>query len=256
LRRLGVSTIGDLAAVPVDELVGALGQAHGTGLHRLARAADDRPVVSERESKSVSVEETFPVDVADRSRLRAELDLMTERVARRLAASGYSGRTVTLKARLHDFRTLSRSTTLPGATDDAGVLRRVARGLLAEVDVTSGLRLLGVGVSGLSDQAQAELPDLLPDARAAAADDAAPVEDASDAQPASARRWLPGADVRHETLGPGWVQGSGVGRVTVRFETAATGPGPVRTFAIDDPALAPAEPQPVRVLTESAPEST
>jgi DNA polymerase-4 len=241
LQRIGVTTVAELAAVPVDELVALVGHAVGSGLAAQARAEDDRPVVADRETKSVGAEETFDTDLVDPTRLRDELDLMVTRTARRLRSSGHSGRTVTLKVRLHDFRTLSRSTTLPGATDDEAVIRRVVRRLLTEVDVADGVRLLGVAVSGLSDHVQDELPDLVPDV---VVPEVPTTQAIRAAPPSPVRRWWPGADVSHAEHGRGWVQGSGVGRVTVRFEGAHDPPGRVRTFADDDPALVDAQPAP------------
>ena len=113
LARLGVRAVGDLAAVTVDELVGLLGESHGRSLYRLARAQDDRPVSAERESKSVSVEDTFDQDITDRALLVALIGRMATKVTGRLRESGQSGRTVTLKVRLHDFTTMSRSALSP-----------------------------------------------------------------------------------------------------------------------------------------------
>jgi DNA polymerase-4 len=243
LHRLGATTVGELSRLPEDELVLALGQAAGRLLHRLASGDDDRPVVAERETKSIGVEETFASDLVDGPRLSGELDVLVARTVRRLVAAEHSGRTVTVKVRLHDFRTLSRSATLPAPTDDAAVLRRTARRLLAEVDVTGGVRLLGVAVSGLADDVQAELPDLLPAATSDGPTPAPVAPGTGDAEPAG-RRYVPGADVEHAAYGRGWVQGVGAGRVTVRFETATTPPGPVRTFQLDDAALRAVEPLP------------
>jgi DNA polymerase IV len=235
LTRLGVKTVGELAAVTADELVGLLGEAHGRSLYRLARAEDDRPVSAERDTKSVSVEDTFDRDITDRSLLAAVTRRMAATVAGRLADSGLSGRTVTLKVRLHDFTTMSRSATLPGPTDEVRVISRLADRLLGEIDTSSGIRLLGIGVSGLADWVQDDL------FTAAGGDRAGPDPEPSGADPADRvhlpRRWVPGMDVVHAEHGPGWVWGSGLGRVTVRFETAETGPGPVQTFPDDDPSL-------------------
>jgi len=249
LRRLGVKTVADLAALPPDELVREVGRTHGETLARLARAEDGRPVVAERETKSVSVEDTFDTDLTDPHLLRALTERMANRVVERLQRARLSGRTVTVKVRLHDFTTHSRAATLPGPTDNARVVRALARRLLDESDTTGGVRLLGVGVSGLSDWIQDDLFDDSagadapgaegPDGAAAALATAAMLEqhDGRGLHP-------PGADVMHDEFGRGWVWGSGRGRVTVRFETAVTGPGPVRTFAVDDPALNAAEPVP------------
>ena len=229
LRRAGIQTVADLETVELDELVRLLGQAHGTGLHALARADDARPVVAEREAKSVSVEGTYDTDLTDRKLMEGLLTRQASGVAERLRKAGLSGRTVSIKVRLHDFTTLSRSSTLPSPTDHAGTIGRLARALLAELDTSGGVRLLGVGVSGLADWIQDDLFG-----------DEEPEEAAEEPEvlPGPARRtWSPGMDVVHAEMGRGWVWGSGRGVVTVRFETATTPPGPVRSYAVDDPAL-------------------
>ena len=254
LRRLGVKTVADLAALPPDELVREVGRAHGETLARLARAEDGRPVVPERETKSVSVEDTFDTDLTDPHLLQALTERMANRVVERLQRARLSGRTVTVKVRLHDFTTHSRAATLPGPTDNVRVVRALARRLLDESDTTGGVRLLGVGVSGLADWIQDDLfnPSAGTDGASADAPGAEGPDGAADALATAAmleqhdRRGVhpPGADVMSDEFGRGWVWGSGRGRVTVRFETAATGPGPVRTFAVDDPALHTVEPAP------------
>jgi DNA polymerase-4 len=230
LRRAGITTVADLERVSEEELVRLLGKAHGHGLHLFARAEDDRPVVPERETKSVSVEGTYDTDLTDRRLMEGLVSRQALNVAERLRTSGLSGRTITLKVRLHDFTTLSRSTTLNAPTDAGPTIARLARGLLGELDLTGGVRLLGVGVSGLADWIQDDLfgedhPE----------EDDVPVEALPDLP--DLRTWVPGMDVVHELLGRGWVWGAGRGIVTVRFETAETPPGPVRSLAADDPAL-------------------
>ncbi|MFJ8753143.1 DNA polymerase IV [Streptomyces sp. NPDC102441] len=260
LRRAGMTLVSHLAEAGEAELVRLLGKAHGVALHRMAQGYDDRPVVAERDAKSVSVEDTFDVDLHDRVRVRAEVERLADRCVQRLRGAGRSGRTVVLKVRRYDFSTLTRSETLRGPTDDPTVVREAAARLLEAVDTTGGVRLLGVGVTGLADFTQEDLFAQAADAEhaaeesaAAAAADAAdeperPVEEASapDARESeeqlAARRWPAGHDVRHDVHGHGWVQGSGVGRVTVRFEEPWTPPGRVRTFRIDDPQLRPADP--------------
>ena len=234
LRRAGIHTVADLEAVSQDELVRLLGRAHGTGLYALARAQDDRPVEPERETKSVSVEGTYDTDLTDRKLMEGLLTRQAAQVAERLRSSGLSGRTVTIKVRLHDFTTLSRSATLPSPTDHAGTIARLARNLLAELDTSGGVRLLGVGVSGLADWIQEDL-------FGGDDEDEEPVETV---EPPTLRRsvWAPGMDVVHEEMGRGWVWGSGRGVVTVRFETAETGPGPVRSYPVDCAELAPWRP--------------
>ncbi|MFE1233312.1 DNA polymerase IV [Streptomyces sp. NPDC058745] len=263
LRRAGMTTVSDLAEAGEDELVRLLGRAHGTSLYRMAQGYDDRPVVAERDAKSVSVEDTFDVDLHDRLRIRMEVERLAERCVGRLRGSGHSGRTIVLKVRRYDFSTLTRSETLRGPTDDPVVVREAAGRLLESVDTTGGIRLLGVGVSGLADYTQEDLfaqaearaeetgtrpgsadtagagPETAPAAREA--ETAVPEPEPSAAE----RRWAPGHDVRHSAFGAGWVQGSGVGRVTVRFEEPGSAPGRVRTFLVDDPDLAPADPLPL-----------
>ena len=229
LRRVGILTVEDLRSPSEDELVRLLGQSSGRSLHRMARADDDRPVVASRETKSVSVEDTFEQDISDRLQLEAIIERMARSVSSRLRKNGLSGRTVTLKMRHHDFETHTRSSTLPNPTDNARILATTARGLLAGEDISNGLRLLGVGVSGLADWVQDDLFASDEDDEL----DEEPVEEVS----LRPTRWYPGMDVHHQDHGDGWVWGAGLGRVTVRFETRWTPPGPVHTFLADDPAL-------------------
>ncbi|MFD7445853.1 DNA polymerase IV [Streptomyces sp. NPDC059909] len=263
LRRAGMTTVADLAEAGEDELVRLLGKAHGAALFRMAVGHDDRPVVAERDAKSVSVEDTFDVDLHDRVRIRLEVERLADRCVRRLRGSGHSGRTIVLKVRRFDFSTLTRSETLRGPTDDPAVVREAAGRLLDSVDTTGGVRLLGVGVSGLTDYTQEDLF-----AQAAAGEQtlgdgpenpghgtAADEPEEQEPQPPAERRWAAGHDVRHAQYGAGWVQGSGLGRVTVRFEEPwSAAPGRVRTFPVDDPALEPSEPLPlVRQEQEASP---
>jgi len=235
LRRAGVHTVAELEQLTEEELVRQVGKAHGHSLFQLARARDDRPVVAERETKSVSVEGTYEDDLTDRRLMEGLLTRQAGNVAERLRKHGLSGRTVSIKVRLHDFTTLSRSSTLNSPTDSAPVIGRVARGLLEDLDTSGGVRLLGVGVSGLADWVQDDLFGSEPDEEVEVPDTAPVVQ---------RRTWPPGADVIHTEMGRGWVWGSGKGVVTVRFETAETGPGPVRSYRADDPQLAPFSPDP------------
>jgi DNA polymerase IV len=243
LHRVGIHLVGDLQTVPLDELAQVVGRNHAVALVELAHARDDRPVEPEREAKSISVEDTFERDLVDLDELGSVLRRHARQVAGRLAAAQLFARTVTIKVRRHDFSTLTRSRTLLSATDRAEVIGSVAGSLLGAVDVTEGIRLLGVGVAGLTDVLQEDLfsADLPsggeePDAELAAGAGTG-AEAAGEPEPRRRPSWVPGADVEHERHGAGWVWGAGVGRVTVRFETRATGPGPVRTFSLDDPEL-------------------
>jgi DNA polymerase IV len=235
LRRAGIHTVADLESVSLDELTRLVGKAHGNGLFSLARAQDDRPVVSEREAKSVSAEGTYDTDLTDRKLMESLLTRQAGEVASRLRKSGLSGRTVSIKVRLYDFTTLSRSSTLPSPTDRAATIARLARALLTDLDTSGGVRLLGVGVSGLADWVQEDLFGEIGEEETEV-----PVELPTGTwRERHRQQWHAGMDVVHHELGRGWVWGAGRGLVTVRFETAETPAGPVRSYAADDPDLSP-----------------
>ncbi len=149
LARLGVSTVGDLAALPEASLIDALGRAHGHHLHELAWNRDERPVEPDRETKSIGAEETFPRDVYDPEVLRAEARRLAERVGQRLAEHGMAGRTVTIKVRYPDFQTITRSATTPEPTSAGTDIARQATELLTRAELGRGVRLLGVSVHNL-----------------------------------------------------------------------------------------------------------
>ena len=131
-----------------------------------------------------------------------------------------------------DFTTISKARSLGGATDRAEVIGRVGEELLTEVDISEGVRLLGIGVSNFTRAAQERLFEDEPPETGRTE-----TEVEVDTSGVRGRGFFPGADVIHDSLGRGWVWGSGLGRVTVRFETRHTGPGPVRTFPENEPAL-------------------
>ncbi|MDZ7677112.1 MAG: DNA polymerase IV [Acidimicrobiales bacterium] len=150
LHRIGVRTIGDLAGLDRGAVVAVLGTTTGSHLHRLSHGEDDRPVSPDLAPKSVSHEETFAADLTDPDRLTREVVRQADAVASRMRRAGLRGRTVTIKVRFGDFRTITRSTTLATAVDSGPMIARPAKRLLAEVDTTAGVRLLGVGVTGVS----------------------------------------------------------------------------------------------------------
>jgi len=158
LDRFGIRTVGDLAAMPLATVVGALGEAHGRHLHALAWARDERAVEPDRALKSVGHEETYATDHHDRATLGDEVVRLSDAVATRLRAAGVAGRTVTLKVRFAgsvpngngSFRTITRSRTVPRPVDSGPSIARTAAELLAAVDPSPGVRLLGVSVSNLA----------------------------------------------------------------------------------------------------------
>ncbi|CAN5849492.1 DNA polymerase IV [soil metagenome] len=151
LERLGVRTVGDLAALPVEAVVTSIGSAQGHHLHRLANAVDPRGVQPDQAPKSVGHEETFARDDHRPETLQVEILRMADAVASRLRSAGLSGRTVTLKVRFGDFSTITRSVTLSSPTDSARRLDGAGRSLLAGIDPSAGVRLLGLSVSHLDD---------------------------------------------------------------------------------------------------------
>ncbi|MDK6259068.1 DNA polymerase IV [Corynebacterium frankenforstense] len=257
LRTAGVETIGDLAAMSRREVELTLGATVGVQLWQLARGHDDRPVEPRAEAKSVSAEHTYPRDLVTRAQVDAAVKRAAEDAHRRLLNDGRGARTVTVKLRMADFHIESRSATLGHATDDEATLGAVARRLTRYPDEVGPVRLVGVGYSGLEDARQdvlfPELDELLvaTPVSSAATDDyevgaAAPADGAgleiTVESEAAESGWRATEDVVHSEFGHGWVQGTGSGVVTVRFETRATGPGRARTFAVDDPDLAPGDP--------------
>ncbi|EQD84922.1 DNA polymerase IV [Saccharopolyspora erythraea] len=241
LHRIGVHTIGELAALHLGDVTSLLGQAHGTELHRLAHGIDDHPVEERAEAKQVSAETTFDVDITDQGRLLAEVAGMADNAHRRLVSSGRAAKTVTVKVRDSDFTTISRAETFASATSDAATLAAAAR-RLTSVAVPPGtpIRLVGVSYSGLANSEQEALFES-PGAEVVVSTQSVEHTQVPEAAP-TARGWRAGDDVRHDEHGHGWVQGAGLGRVTVRFETATTGRGVARTFASDEPLLHPGDP--------------
>ena len=149
LARFGIETVADLAALPVETLVGALGPALGGHLHDLAWARDDRAVIADQEVKSIGHEETYARDLHTADALEREALRMADAVAERLRRAGVVGRTVTIKVRFHDFRTITRSHTLLLPTASGALVATTAKELLTQVDPAAGVRLFGVTVSNL-----------------------------------------------------------------------------------------------------------
>ena len=235
LDRLGIQTVADLRRASPNELRREIGQAWAGELARLAVADDDRPVSAERETKSISVEDTFDVNISDLAVLEAKVTRDAVTVAERLARSGLFARTVTVKIKLGDFTGHTRSRTLLGAVDSPDVIAESARQLLrgASAQVAQGVRLVGVGVSGFTEAAQEALFEV-----ASQSPDELQVDAVAPTVRHSHPGYQTGEDVTHDIWGPGWVWGSGHGWVTVRFETAAsTRPGPVKAFRVADEQL-------------------
>ena len=157
LKGHGVTTLGQLAARSDRWLAERFGK-RGPELAAMARGQDQRPVVTSRAAKSVSAETTFARDISDAKELNGYLERLSERVAQRLQKSERAGRTITMKLRLADFTTFTRSVTLPMPVHSAEALLEAARALLLrEIEPGRRFRLLGVGVSGFDTPGQPAL---------------------------------------------------------------------------------------------------
>ena len=157
LDRIGVTTVGDIAMLPIETLIGAVGQASGKHLHALANAIDDRAVEPDQQAKSISQEETFAHDLHDLDELNRHLVRMSDSVATRLRKAGVQARTINIKVRFGDFTTVTRSITPGAPTDNANEIYGHAKELLAKLDLGRGVRLLGVGSSGLGEEQHQQL---------------------------------------------------------------------------------------------------
>ncbi len=244
LHRLGIDTIGQLAALTDAEVSDILGATIGPALHRLARGIDDRPVAERAEAKQISAESTFATDLTSLEQVHEAVGPIAEHAHARLMRDGRGARTVTVKLKKSDMSTLTRSATLPYATTEAAALIATARRLLLDPRQIGPIRLVGVGFSGLSEVRQEPLfPDLELAGLSEAPPDAVETATAAMFAPESGdARWRVGDDVTHRDLGHGWVQGAGHGVVTVRLETRRSGPGLARTFPADTGDLSPANP--------------
>ena len=150
LRRLGLTTVGELSQAPYGMLRHALGDAAARHLHELAWGRDPRRVSPEHVDKSIGAEVTFDADVADQQEIRRALLGLAEKVGARLRHSGQVGRTVALKVRLADFRTVSRSRTLDVPTDVGREMFDTVWALYTSLDPGEPIRLVGVRAEGLS----------------------------------------------------------------------------------------------------------
>ena len=153
LEGLGIATIGQLAAADPAWLQAHFGARYGQWLHDAANGRDDRPVVTEREPKSLSRETTFERDLhprLDRAELSERFTRLCEQLADDLARKGYVGKTIGLKLRFDNFHTVTRDQTLAAPTGDAAVIRRAAGECARRVPLERRIRLLGVRISALS----------------------------------------------------------------------------------------------------------
>ncbi|QPK78493.1 DNA polymerase IV [Corynebacterium lizhenjunii] len=262
LRAVGIDSIGDLAAMSRKEVEITLGSTVGVALWHMAQGIDERPVAPRAVAKQISQEHTYAQDLHTRESVDAAIDRAARGAHRRLLRDGRGARTVTLKLRMADFHIESRSQTLAYATDSLDTLLATALNLARYPDELGPIRLVGVSYSGLETAQQDVLfPELdavvrTPDRTAdsweyepgvaavpGTRSGAGAANTGQGVEPVSGQRvWEPTQDIVHSEFGHGWVQGTGHGVVSVRFETRSTGPGPTRSFAVDDPDLRHGDP--------------
>jgi DNA polymerase-4 len=162
LAALGIDTIGELARAEPALLQSHFGRGYAAWLHEVAQGIDERPVVTRSEPKSVSRETTFDRDLhprRDRTTLSETFTALCTKVAEDLQRKGFRGRTIGIKLRYEDFRTVTRDVTLPSATADPGTIRRAAGECLRRVPLDRRLRLLGVRASTLTPGNAAQASD-------------------------------------------------------------------------------------------------
>jgi DNA polymerase-4 len=154
LHRLGLGTVGDLARAPVSLLRRAVGDASAAHLHELSWGLDPRRVSPEREDKSIGAEMTFDVDVSDPELIRRSLLALADKTGARLRGAGHVGRTIAIKVRFADFRTINRSRTIRTTTDVAREIFEISWALFEALRGDAGnvgqIRLIGVRVEGLT----------------------------------------------------------------------------------------------------------
>jgi DNA polymerase-4 len=245
LAEVGVTTIGQFTAMDDADVRSLLGSV-GTQLLGYARGVDPRPVAARGRAKQVAAERTLEVDAATTAAADPVLVASATAAHTRLKKDGRAARTVTVKTRTADFRAHTRSLTLAVPTEDLEDIIAASRSVMPHPEESGAVRLVGVSLSGLTDERQGALfPELSEiGAREVVHVDAPGPDPVVESAPAadSYGRWRATQDVHHTGFGHGWVQGTGGGVVSVRFETRATGPGRTRTFPVDDPDLSPADP--------------
>lgn len=159
LAQLGINTIGELAAIPVEFLVRKFGRATGVWLNQAAQGIDERPVVTESEPKSISRESTFERDLhvkQNRAELTEIFTSLCMRVADDLKRKGYASRTIGIKLRYSNFQAVTRDVTLPIGVSDGIEIRKAAGECLKRIPLTQRIRLLGVRASGLMPLSEAD----------------------------------------------------------------------------------------------------
>jgi DNA polymerase-4 len=149
LNSIGISTIGEVAAMGLDRLQGEFGKSYGQYLYEASTGVYESPIITHWEPRSISREETYEADTADWQTIARTLASLLKDVVDSLKEDGYRARTVTVKIRFEDFNTLTRAKTLPKETDSLETLRRAAFECLGRIEMKKRVRLVGARLSGL-----------------------------------------------------------------------------------------------------------
>ena len=149
LNDMGIRTVGELAALPIDRLVDSFGSSYGNYLYHASRGIDDSPLVTDWEPKSMSRETTFQNDISNWQSIAKTLADLTREVVTDMKDSGMKARTVTVKVRFSDFETVTRATTLQHASDNDEEMRKAAFACLKRVELKKRVRLIGMRASHL-----------------------------------------------------------------------------------------------------------
>jgi len=158
LKKTGIETIGQLAALPREFLIGSFGPSYGEYLYEASRGVDDSPLVTHWEPKSFSRETTFQVDVQDWQVIARTIAELSKEVVSDLQHKGYCARTVTIKIRFDDFHTFTRACSLEKATAYEEVIRKAAFSCLKRIELHRRVRLIGVRVANLEKAADDASP--------------------------------------------------------------------------------------------------
>lgn len=149
LKNIGIETIGQLAASPLETLIEHFGNSYGQYLYDASRGIDDSPLITHWEPKSISRETTFQEDVKNWQVIARTLAELTKEVVTDIQDDGYSAKTVTIKIRFSDFQTLTRAKTMADYTDSVEEIRKAAFACLKRIDLNKRVRLIGVRVTNL-----------------------------------------------------------------------------------------------------------
>lgn len=149
LKRIGIETIGQLAGLPLENLIEHFGNSYGRYLYEASRGHDDSPLITHWEPKSISRERTFPEDVKNWQVIARTLADLTREVVADMTEQGYKAKTIAIKIRFRDFETLTRAVTIPDFTDAEEEIRKAAFACLKRIDLNRSIRLVGVRTSHL-----------------------------------------------------------------------------------------------------------